>query len=91
VKPERDSRFRGNDGKNLNIEYNLLNGGTRHESRQKVSVKRISLVDDFYGIIVELRQGRKKYDTPLCELAATNEQSPNAQLIQDYRVWFANR
>lgn len=57
----------------------------------KVSVKRISLVDDFYGIIVELRRGRKKYDIPLCELAATNKQSPNAQLIQDYRVWFANR
>jgi hypothetical protein len=57
----------------------------------KVSVKRISLVDDFYGIIVELRRGRKKYDFPLCDLAATNKQSPNAQLIQDYRVWFANR
>jgi hypothetical protein len=59
-------------------------------SEDKVNVKKISLVDDFYGIIVELRLGRKKYDCPLCELAVKDKQSSNAQLIQDYRVWFAN-
>jgi hypothetical protein len=57
----------------------------------RVNVKKISLVDDFYGLIVEVRLGRKKYDCPLCELAATDKQSSNNQLINDYRVWFANR
>lgn len=60
-------------------------------SGDKVSVKTISLIDGLYGIIVAVRLGRKKYDCPLCELAAIDKQSANAQLIQDYRVWFANR
>lgn len=60
-------------------------------SGDKVKVKKISLVDDLYGIIVELRCGRKKYDFPLCDLAATDKKLPNTRLIQDYRVWFANR
>ena len=60
-------------------------------SGDKVNVKRISLVDDFYGIIVESRCRRKKYDCPLYELATRDKTSSNHQLIQDYRVWFANR
>jgi hypothetical protein len=57
----------------------------------KASIKSISMVDEMYGIIVALRVGRKKYEYPLCEFAATDKQSSNYQLIQDYRVWFANR
>ena len=60
-------------------------------SGDRVNVKKISLVDDFYGVIVALRLGRRKYDCPLCDLAVIDKQSANAQLIQDYRVWFANR
>lgn len=55
------------------------------------SINSISMVDELYGIIVELRVGRKKYEYPLCEFVATDKQSSNYQLIQDYRVWFANR
>jgi hypothetical protein len=55
------------------------------------SIKRISMVDELYGVIVELRVGGKKYEYPLCEFAATDKESSNYQLIQDYRVWFANR
>jgi hypothetical protein len=49
------------------------------------------MVDELYGVIVELRVGRKTYEYPLCEFAATDNQSSNSPLIQDYRVWFANR
>ena len=60
-------------------------------SGDRVSVKNITLIDDLYGVIVALRLGRRKYDFPLCELAVIDKQSANTQLIQDYRVWFANR
>ncbi len=61
------------------------------QSGDRVSVKKISIVDDHYGIIVELRRGRKKYHHPLCDLEVINEDSANYQLIKDYCVWFANR
>jgi hypothetical protein len=60
-------------------------------SGDKVSVKKISLVDDHYGIIVELRRGRKKYDHPLYDLEVINKDSINYQPVKDYCVWFANR
>jgi len=44
-----------------------------------------------YGIIVSCRKGRERYDFLLADLAAVDEDSPNAQPIQDHRVWFANR
>jgi len=43
----------------------------------RISVKKISIVDDFYGVIVELRRGRKKYHHPLCDLGVNNEDSAN--------------
>ena len=61
------------------------------QSGDRVSVKKISIVDDLYGVIVELRRGRKKYSHPLCELEVINEDSANYQPIKDYCVWFANR
>jgi len=57
----------------------------------KISVKRFSIVDDSYGIIVELRRGRKKFDHPLCDLEVINRDSANYQHVRDYSVWFANR
>ncbi len=56
----------------------------------KVSVKRISLVEDFYGIIVELRRGNNKYDHPLCDMEVINSESSNYQPVNDYCTWFAN-
>lgn len=56
----------------------------------RVKVKSISLIDDLYGVIVAIRRGHERFDCPLCELTAVNESSTNAQLLQDYRIWFAN-
>jgi hypothetical protein len=60
-------------------------------SGDRVNVKGVSLVDDHYGIIVELRVGRRSYDFPLCDLEVTDHQSANYQPVKDYAIWFANR
>ena len=57
----------------------------------KVRVKKISFVDDFYGLIVELNHERRKYDFPLCDLEVIAKDSPNYHPVDDYSVWFVNR
>lgn len=57
----------------------------------KVSVKEITMIDDLYGIIVEVRFGRKKYHFPLCDLEPVDKKQPNYQAVHDFAVWFANR
>ncbi|MEW5920363.1 MAG: calcium-binding protein [Bacillota bacterium] len=57
----------------------------------RVSVKRLSMADDLYGIIVEVWRRRKKYLFPLVDLEAMDKDSPNYQPVNDYRTWFANR
>ena len=59
--------------------------------RDKVSVKRIDVIDDLYGIIVELRCGRKEFHHPLNDLEIIDKKSSNYQYIEDYTVWMANR
>ena len=56
-----------------------------------LKVFRIELVDDHYGIIVACRKERKRYDFPLVDLKVTEEKSINADIIEAYRTWFANR
>ncbi|MGB0387604.1 MAG: calcium-binding protein [Ardenticatenaceae bacterium] len=56
----------------------------------QISVKRFSLIDDHYGLIVALRKGRRRYDLPLCHLTPLDPNSPNHEPIHLYRVWFAN-
>ena len=58
---------------------------------EKVSIKSLPHLEDLRGIIAEIRLGRKKYAFPLCDLEVINKKSPDYQLIDDYRIWFANR
>lgn len=58
---------------------------------EKVSIKSLPHLEDLRGIIAEIRLGRSKYAFPLCELEVIDKKSPDYQLIDDYRVWFANR
>jgi hypothetical protein len=51
----------------------------------------IAIVDDLYGVIVNVGLGRRKYAHPLCDLEVLDKKSPNYQNVQDYAVWFANR
>jgi hypothetical protein len=46
--------------------------------------------DDSYGVIVDVRLGRRKYAFPLCNLEVADTESPNYRIVHDYRVWFAN-
>ncbi|MEM7126885.1 MAG: calcium-binding protein [Chloroflexota bacterium] len=57
----------------------------------RIKVHGIEMIDDMYGVIVKLRRGRKLFHHPLCDLAAMDESSSNHDLVQLYRVWFANR
>lgn len=49
------------------------------------------VTDEMYGIIVDVRLGRRKYAFPLCDLEAVDRKSANYQLVKDYATWFANR
>ena len=58
----------------------------------KVSVTgNAEATDEMYGIIVDVRVGKRNYALPLCDLKAIDKKSPNYQLVKDYAVWFANR
>ncbi len=61
------------------------------QAGDRVRVRSITDADDFYGIIVRLRRGQQQFDFPLCDLAAVDETSENHEIVQSYRVWFANR
>lgn len=45
--------------------------------------------DEFYGLLCEGRQDRRKVMVPLAEVEV-DEKDPNGQLIEDYHVWFWN-
>lgn len=45
---------------------------------------------DLYGIIVDVKKGKKKYAYPLCDLEVVDKKSSNYKLVADYNMWFAN-
>jgi hypothetical protein len=47
--------------------------------------------DEHYGVLVNLRLGRKRYDFPLCDIRVEDKESGNFKLVDDYKVWFANK
>ncbi len=60
------------------------------QAGDKISVRRLREVHELYGLLVELRRGRERYDFPLCDLAVAHNQSSNYQPVKDYGIWFAN-
>ena len=57
----------------------------------KISVKKIDNYVDLYGLIVEVRAGRKKYFVALCTLEVSDRKSMNYKLIDAYNEWFHNK
>jgi hypothetical protein len=53
------------------------------QAGDRVKVMGIALVDDLYGVIVDLRHGRRKYAFPLCDLEVIDEKSANYQIVRD--------
>ena len=56
----------------------------------KMRVSQIEIVDEGYGLIIKAKHGRHQIHFPLCDLAAMDKDSPNFDLIDRYRTWFAN-
>ena len=54
-------------------------------------VTAIELVDDHYGIIIDVKVKRKKFALPLCDLEILDKDTTNYQLVDDYSTWYANR
>ena len=47
--------------------------------------------DDVYGIIVQVKEGRRKGYVPLCDHEVTSMEDRNFWPVREYVVWFANR
>ncbi len=56
----------------------------------RVMVTGFEGAEDMYGILVNIKAGRKAYVLPLCDLKAVDQKSANYSLTDDYAVWFAN-
>ena len=63
----------------------------RFKQGDRLKVHGIETVDEFYGVLVSCKAKLRRYHFPLVDLAAADEDSENAELIQAYRVWFSNR
>ena len=46
-------------------------------------------IDEFYGLICEAREGDRKVQCTLAELACTGD-GENTQIVEDYAYWFWN-
>ena len=54
-----------------------------------VKVKGIEGFEDLYGVLVEIRKGRKKYIFPLCDLEIIDKNSKNYFIIDQFLEWWA--
>lgn len=57
----------------------------------KVIIKSLPHIVDMYGIIASIRLNGEKYEFPLCDLEVIDKTKVDFRLINDYRIWFANR
>jgi len=61
------------------------------KSGDKVIIKALPHIVDTYGVIASISLNGKKYAFPLCDLEVIDKTRTDFQLIDDYRIWFANR
>src|SRR4051812_14871317 len=55
-------------------------------------VKLDAEVDDMYGILAHVRRSadKRRFQLPLSDLKATDQATPNYELLDDFSVWFVN-
>ncbi|MEA1973175.1 MAG: calcium-binding protein [Candidatus Cloacimonadota bacterium] len=53
-----------------------------------VNVKQIENFIDMYGLLLEIRKGRRKYIFPLCQLEVVEKQSKNRFIIDAFLEWW---
>ncbi len=56
-----------------------------------VKVKKIEDFVDMYGLLLEIRKGRKKYIFPLCDLEIVDKQSKNRIITEAFLEWWAEK
>jgi len=56
-----------------------------------VNVKQIEDFEDMYGVLVEIRKGRKKFIFPLCDLEVVEKQSRNRFIIDAFLEWWTEK
>lgn len=56
-----------------------------------VNVKKIEGFEDMYGILLEIRKGRRKYIFPLCDLEIIEKQSKNRFIIEAFLEWWTEK
>ncbi|MBI5555554.1 MAG: hypothetical protein HY920_06880 [Elusimicrobia bacterium] len=57
----------------------------------KMKVLKVILEDDFYGIIVKVREKGRVGSVSLCDVEVTPKADQNFGFVREYVVWFANR
>jgi hypothetical protein len=73
------------------FEAEILDKPSPLQVGKTVKVTGLDGSEDLYGIIAEIKDGRKKYWIPLCELEPVDKDSENYQIIDDYCFWFCSR
>jgi hypothetical protein len=63
----------------------------RMKAGNKVTVNRISDIDELNGILVDIEYKSKNYIFPLADLEVVGKSSSNYRPIKDYVIWFVNR
>lgn len=61
------------------------------QSGDNVLIKSLPHIVDTYGVIASISLKGKKYEFPLCDLEVNDNTTTDFQLIDDYKIWFANR
>jgi hypothetical protein len=55
-----------------------------------MKVLKVEYEDDWYGIIVKVREGRRVAHVPLGDVEVVSKMDPNFWPVREYVVWFAN-
>ena len=80
--------------KNLSFPFEgkILEAEESAELRWKdiVKVVKIDNYVDPYGVLLEIRKGRRKYIFPLCDLEVVDKQSENHFITQAFLEWWSN-
>ena len=56
-----------------------------------IKVLQIENFVDMYGLLVEIRKGRRKYIFPMCELEIVEKQSKNRFIIDAFLEWWEEK
>ena len=68
------------DSENLELKWNDV-----------VNVKQIEVFAEMYGVLLEIRKGRRKFIFPLCDLEVVEKQLKNRFIIDAFIEWWTEK